>query len=167
MKPREPFRRAGRLAGALLIAAAAAVPAAAQVRPAPAPTAAAPNLPVPDERTALKMLYGIMAAVDQASRTGNYTVLRDLGTPAFQARNNPAALGAIFGGLNGQQIDLSETLMASPTWEIPPSLSAPTLLRMRGTFPLRPRPISFDLLLKWDRGWWLDALAMRALPAMR
>lgn len=167
MPERRCVRRAGRLAAAILAAAAAVMPASAQVRSRPARATPAPNLPTPDERTGVKMLYGIMAAIDQASRTGNYTVLRDLGTPAFQANNNPASLGAVFAGLSGQQIDLSETLMASPIWEIPPSLTAPTVLRMRGTFPLRPRPISFDLLFKWDRGWRLDALAVRALPAAR
>jgi hypothetical protein len=167
VKPGEHFRRAGRLAGALLIAAAAAVPAAAQVRPAPARAAAAPNLPVPDERTALKMLYGIMAAVDQANRTGNYSVLRDLGTPAFQANNDQTALAAAFAGLRRQKADISETLMATPVWEISPRPISPTGLRMRGAFPLRPQAIGFDLLFAWDRGWRLDSIAMRAVPAVR
>jgi hypothetical protein len=153
-----------KLAGALLIAATPALPAAAQVRPAPVRAAPVPNLPVPDPRTALKMLYGIMAAVDQANRTGNYSVLRDLGTPAFQANNNQAALTAIFAGLRRQQTDISETLMATPVWEIPPRLTSPTVLRMRGTFALRPQPIAFDLLFAWDRGWRLDGVAVRAMP---
>jgi hypothetical protein len=167
VKPGEFGRRAGRLAGALLIAAAAAVPAAAQVRPAPARTAGAPNLPVPDQRTALKMLYGIMAAVDQANRTGNYSVLRDLGTPAFQARNDQAALAAIFARLRRQQADISETLMATPVWEISPRLTSPTVLRMRGAFPLRPQSVAFDLLFTWDRGWRLDGVAVQAVEPVR
>jgi hypothetical protein len=160
---------AGRLTLALLIAAMPAAPASAQVRPrsAPARTVPVPNLPVPDQRTALKMLYGIMAAVDQANRTGNYSVLRDLGTPAFQANNNPAALAAIFAGLRGQQIDISDTLMMSPVWEISPRMTSPTVLRMRGTFALRPQPIAFDLLFAWDRGWRLEGVAVQAMPAAR
>ncbi|MGZ8306040.1 MAG: hypothetical protein ACXWU6_05520 [Allosphingosinicella sp.] len=164
---RRAGRIAGRLAGALLIAAMPAVPASAQVRSAPARAAPAPDLPVPDQRPALKMLYGIMAAVDQAGRTGNYTVLRDLGTPAFQANNNPGALAAIFAGLSGPQIDISDTLMVSPVWEISPRLTSPTILRMRGAFPLRPQPIAFDLLFAWNRGWRLDGVAVRAMPAVR
>jgi hypothetical protein len=162
-------RLAGRLAAALLIAGAGAGPAAAQVRSSPArpAPAAGPNLPVPDQRTALKMLYGIMAAVDQANRTGNYSVLRDLGTPAFQANNDQAALAAIFAGLRRQQADISEALMATPVWEISPRLTSPTVLRMRGTFPLRPQPVAFDLLFAWDRGWRLDGVAVRAEQPVR
>jgi hypothetical protein len=160
-------RLAGQLAAALLIAAVQTGPAPAQVRPAQPRAAAAPNLPVPDQRTALKMLYGIMAAVDQANRTGNYTVLRDLGTPGFQSSNNSAALSAIFAGLRDPQIDIAETLMATPIWEISPRLTAPTVMRMRGTFPLRPRPIAFDLLFAWDHGWRLEGVAVQAMPAAR
>jgi hypothetical protein len=36
---------------------------------------------------------------------------------------------------------------------------------MRGTFPLRPQPIAFDLLFAWDRGWRLDGIAVQAMPA--
>ena len=39
-----------------------------------------------------------LIALDQANKTGNYTVLRDLGSPAFQA-NTAARLGEIFAGL--------------------------------------------------------------------
>lgn len=167
MPERRGARRAGRLAAAILAAAAATIPAAAQVRPGSARTAPAPNLPAPDERTSLKLLYGIMAAVDQANRTGNYSVLRDLGTSAFQANNDQAALTAAFAGLRGQNADLSETLMATPVWEIPPRLTSPTVLRMRGSFPLRPLAVGFDLLFAWDRGWRLDSIAVRATPPPR
>jgi len=155
------------LAGALLIAAPLAGPASGQVRPAPArpPAAAIPNTPLPDQRTALKMLWGIMAAVDQANRTGNYSVLRDLGTPAFQATNNPANLAAIFAGLRNQQADLSDALMVSPSWEISPRMVSSTVLRMRGSFPLRPQSIAFDLLFAWDREWRLEGVAIQAIPA--
>ncbi|HST35553.1 MAG TPA: hypothetical protein VLK25_02840 [Allosphingosinicella sp.] len=162
----------GRPALALLIAMALAQPAFGQrSAQAPAgqraPAAAAPNLPVPDQRTALKMLWGIMAAVDQANRTGNYSVLRDLGTPAFQANNNPANLAGIFTGLREQQVDLSDALIVTPVWEISPRMVSPTTLRMRGSFPLRPQAIAFDLLFTWSDGWRLDGIAVQAMPTAR
>ena len=161
-------RLSGRLAWALPIATLLIEPAAAQVRPparGQSPAAAAANMPVPDQRTALKMVWGLMAAVDQANRTGNYSVLRDLGTAAFQANNNPANLAAIFAGLRGQSLDLSDALTVTPVWEIPPRMVSPTVLRMRGTFPLRPQPVAFDLLFAWDRRWRLEGIAVQALPA--
>lgn len=161
----------GRPAFALLIAMALAQPASGQP-PAQAPSgqhaaAAAPNLPVPDQRGALKMLWGIMAAVDQANRTGNYSVLRDLGTPGFQANNNPANLATIFAGLRQQQVDLSDALIVTPVWEISPRMVSPTALRMRGSFPLRPQAIGFDLVFIWADGWRLDGIAVQALPPVR
>lgn len=157
-----------RLGPALLLAVALVEPAPAQPpRPAPrqAAPAAAANVPVPDQRTALKMLWSIMAALDQANRTGNYSVLRDLGSSAFQTNNNPANLATIFARLRGQQIDLTDTLLVTPNWQVSPTMVAPTVLRMRGTFPLRPQPIAFDLLFAWDRGWRLDGVAVQAMSA--
>ena len=152
----------GRFAPAHFMAALAmAVPSQAQP---PRAAAAAPSAaPVPDQLTALKMVWGLMAAVDQANRTGNYSVLRDLGTPGFQANNNPSSLGAIFANLRERGIDLSQTLIVIPNWEIPPRMVNATTLRMRGAFPLRPSPILFDLLFTWDRGdWRLNGIAVQA-----
>jgi hypothetical protein len=170
---------AAQLACGLLIAAGLAQPALGQAgRPvAPAqrppaaplqrPPAAAAKVPVPDQLTSLKMVWSVMAAVDHANRTGNYSVLRDLGTPAFQANNNPANLAGIFARLREQRVDLSDTLVVTPIWEIAPQMASPTVLRMRGMFPLRPQPIAFDLLFSWDRGWRLEGIAVQAIAATR
>lgn len=159
-----------RLACALLIVAGPA-PAFGQGRrtqpPAqPAPVAPA-NVPVPDRLTSLKMLWSTMAAVDHANRTGNYSVLRDLGSAGFQANNNPANLAAIFAGLRDQNVDLADTLIVTPVWEIAPAMVRPSVLRMRGSFPLRPAAILFDLLFTWNGGWRLEGIAVQAQPAGR
>jgi hypothetical protein len=155
----------GLLASARLALAALAMvfpcqAAFAQTPPAAA-TAASPA-PVPDQLTSLKMLWSALAAVDHANRTGNYSVLRDLGSSGFQARNNPANLAAIFAGLRNENVDLSATLVVTPVWEILPTLVQPRVLRMRGTFPLRPAAIAFDLLFSWEDGWRLEGVAVQA-----
>lgn len=161
-----------------LVLAAMTQPAFAQQRPpvsktapvsVPHPAPLAPSaVPVPDQLTALRMVWGIMAAVDQANRTGNYSVLRDLGSTGFQANNNPTTLAGVFGRIRTQQIDTSAALLVSPTWEIPPRMTSATVLRMRGTFPLRPAPIAFDLLFAWERGGWrLEGVAVQPLDAAR
>lgn len=104
-----------------------------------------------------------MAAVDHANRTGNYSVLRDLGTAAFQTRNTAANLAAIFAGLRERNVDLSETLIVTPVWEIAPSMIQPRVLRLRGRFPLRPAAIAFDVLFAWDGGWRLEAIAVQSM----
>lgn len=101
-----------------------------------------------------------MAAIDQANRTGNYSVLRDLGSPSFQANNNAAALAGIFATLRQPQVDLSDTFVVSPTFEFPPTIVQPGVLRMRGAFNLRPVGYRFDLLFEWNQGWRLHGVAV-------
>ena len=112
-----------------------------------------------------------MAAVDQANKTGNYSVLRDLGSPGFQTNNNPATLAGVFAGIRDQRVDLSDTLMVTPSYEIAPTLVEPTMLRIRGTFNMRPTGIGFDLIYQWQQGWRLHAISVvpfaNAQPARR
>jgi hypothetical protein len=136
------------LAGCL---AAAASPLAAQT-PGPAP--AAVEAGVPDSIVINKLIWSALAALDQANRTGNYSVLRDLGAPSFQANNSTATLGGIFQALRNQQIDLGYTLVVAPTLQYPPRIVQDGLLRIRGSFPLRPAPIGFDLLFQNIAGQW-------------
>ena len=169
--PRAPAR----LLVVCMITVALIQPAFAQRRPAPAPAPApaqAPPpraapvpspVPVPDQRTSLKLLWSMMAAVDQANRTGNYSVLRDLGSTGFQTNNNPATLAGVFAGLRGRNVDLADTLTVNPVWEIAPTMTRAGGLRMRGSFPLRPAAIAFDLIFAWERGEWrLDGVAVQA-----
>lgn len=145
----------GLLAPARLFCAAAAltaVSAAAQApAPPPAPAAAAGS---PDNITVDKLVWSAMAAVDQANQTGNYSVLRDLGAPSFQARNSAAALAQIFKPLRSQNIDVGYTLTVIPTLQFPAAIEQTGLLRIRGVFPLRPAAIGFDLLYQNVNGQW-------------
>lgn len=166
-----PGRIAPALSAVMVLALALPHQAQGQPRPArpaaPAPTQAPASAPVPDQLSSLKMLWSVMAAVDHANRTGNYSVLRDLGSAGFQARNNPANLAAIFAGLRDQRVDVSDSLIVTPVWEIPPNMVQPGVLRMRGSFPLRPAAIAFDLLFAWDGGWRLEGIAIQNQPFRR
>jgi hypothetical protein len=143
---------------ALIAAALLAQPALAQTQSRqPRAVAAAP---VPDELTLSKLLWSTMAAVDQANKTGNYSVLRDLGSTGFQANNNAASLAAVFAAIRTQRIDLSNTLLVAPTYEFRPAMIEPGILRMRGRFPLRPTAIGFDLIYEWQDGWRLHGVSI-------
>ncbi|XUJ36695.1 hypothetical protein ACQ5SK_19580 [Bradyrhizobium japonicum] len=54
-----------------------------------------PSLPVSLEQ-ALYLIRSTLLSLNDANRTGNYTVLRDLAAPDFQARNAAADLGLNF-----------------------------------------------------------------------
>lgn len=143
---------------ALLLAAVPAESAAQQ--PAP-PAAASPA--VPDQLSLAKLLWSTMAAIDHGNRTGNYSVLRELGSPAFQASNDVAALAAVFAPIRRERIDLADTLLFEPHYEFAPGI-VQGLLRMRGMFRMRPRGIQFDLLYQWSNGWRLHGVALQAVP---
>lgn len=135
-----------------LAAAAASVQAQGPVQPRPAAPAAAAG--VPDALTVSKLVWSSLAALDHANQTGNYSVLRDLGAPGFQEANSAATLGGIFQAIRAQQIDLGNTLVVTPVYEFPPAIVEGGLLRVRGSFPLRPAAIGFDLLFQNVAGRW-------------
>jgi len=125
--------------------------ARSQQQPAPAPQAQAA---VPDSLVVMKLIWSAMAALDHANQTGNYSVLRDLGAPSFQANNSAATLGSTFQAVRDQRLDVANALLVSPSFEIPPTIVQGGLLRARGSFPLRPTAIGFDLLFQNVAGQW-------------
>jgi len=135
-----------------------------------AATITAPT-PVPDQLALAKLLWSTMAAIDQANKTGNYSVLRDLGSPGFKAENSPTTLAGVFAEIRRQRLDLSDTLLFEPSYEFAPGI-VQGLLRIRGTFRMRPTGVEFDLLYSWQDGWTLHAVALRPVattfaPAQR
>src|SRR2546429_4997849 len=73
-----------------------------------------------DRNGVLILIRSALLALDQANKTGNYTVLRDLGSPDFQA-NSAARLAEIFAQQRRDNIDLSGVAGVHP----PPPPAAP------------------------------------------
>lgn len=122
-----------------------APPAAAQVQ------AAGPQ--IPDPEGILILIRSSLLAVTQANATGNYTVLRDLGSPAFHAANPASRLSQIFGNLRDQRLDLSPVAIVTPELTVPPAIEQ-GMLRLKGSFPTRPLSVVFDLLFQPVDGQW-------------
>ena len=57
------------------------------------------------------LIKGTVMALHQANVTGNYSVLRDLGTPVFRERFDQAALTQAFANLRVRKLDLSPMLV--------------------------------------------------------
>jgi hypothetical protein len=171
VRMRQPRKGPGRHAPARLLLPAAALvlgaaPLAAQTGPAPAPAVSAVPVPSPIELS--KLIWSTMLAIDHANRAGNYSVLRDLGAPGFQANNDAAQLAAIFATLRRQDIDLSNTLLLAPSFSAPPATPTPGVLRLQGSFGLRPTAISFDLYYQWSAGRWkLFGVSIVPVPLAR
>ncbi len=150
----------GRFAPARLLLAALVL-TAATAAPAQRPAAVANS--IPDQAGLARMVWSTMAAVDHANKTGNYNVLRSLGSADFQAVNGAPALSRIFASLREAGINLSDTLSIEPSYEFPPALEG-GMLRLRGAFRMRPQAVQFDLLYQWNQGWMLNGIAVRTVP---
>ena len=117
---------------------------------------------IPDQAGLARLVWSTLAAVDHANKTGNYNVLRGLGSPGFQASNSATALSRIFASLREQGVNLSDTLSVEPSYEL--AAIEGGMLRLRGAFRMRPQAVQFDLLFQWNQGWMLQAIAVRAVP---
>jgi hypothetical protein len=144
----------GLIVGLALFAASTGA-IAEEKRAAPAPAAPAPQqqLPVPLDQ-ALYLIRSTLLTLNDANRTGNYTVLRDLASPDFQANNTSADLSQSFADLRRRKFDLFTVALAAPQLTAPPALDGNGMLRLTGVFPTRPLQINFDLLFQNVGGQW-------------
>lgn len=124
-----------------------------------------PARPAPAEQ-ALYLVRATLTALDQANRTGNYAVLRDLASPAFQARNSAADLANGFAGLRGGRVDLSAATLVVPQLTRALVSEGGASMLLAGSYHLQPQVIDFDLRFVIAGGHWrLDAIAVGARPA--
>lgn len=128
----------------------------AQNAPRPAQPSARnsqPKLAVGLEQ-ALYLIRSTLLTLNDANRSGNYSVLHDLAAPDFQAKNSPADLAQIFADLRNRHFDLFAVALAAPRLSAPPHLESNGMLRLTGEFPTRPLQINFDLLFENVGGQW-------------
>lgn len=116
--------------------------------PAPAPKPAQI-----DRNGVLMLVRSTLLALDHANKTGNYTVLRDIGAPGFQA-NSAARLGEIFAKLRNDGLDLSGVAVIDPQLGMLPQIEANGLMHMAGFFPSVPSQVNFDLAFAPVNGQW-------------
>jgi hypothetical protein len=133
-----------------MIAAAASAGHGQSSGPVPAP---APKPAQIDRNGVLILVRSTLLALDQANKTGNYTVLRDIGAPGFQ-NNSAARLGEIFAKLRNDNLDLSGVAVIDPQLSLLPQIEANGLMHMAGFFPSVPTQVNFDLAFAPVNGQW-------------
>jgi hypothetical protein len=121
-------------------------------QPAPAASQPAPQQVGIDQ--ALYLIRSTLLTLNDANRTGNYTVLRDLASPDFQSKNSAADLSEIFTDLRRRHFDLFSVALAAPQLTVAPAVDGNGMLRLTGLFPTRPLQINFDLLFQSVGGQW-------------
>src|SRR6516164_6355559 len=62
----------------------------------------------------ITLIKSTIMAVQHANQTGNYSVLRDLGSPVFRECFDQARLTAVFANLRSRGVSLSPVLFLAP-----------------------------------------------------
>jgi hypothetical protein len=120
---------------------------------------------LPDAYKLNMLIRTTLIALNQANATGNYSVLRDLGTPQFQALNSDARLAEIFAALRSRKLDMSPLLFFDPKLIREPALQPGGLLRLTGFIPTDPQRILFDMgFERVDTQWRLSAIVIDVQP---
>jgi hypothetical protein len=144
----------------LVVCASDAAQAQGAPRPASAPSAATASPPaaqgqaLPSPESMFAMIRSSLLALGHANETGNYTVLRDLSAPGFQASNSAAKLGIIFADLRDRGIDLLPAAILTPTITAGPSLTPQGMLSLAGYIPTQPHQMNFELAYQVVNGRW-------------
>ena len=132
----------------------AAAPKTAPATSAPATSAAPqPSNNVSGEQT-VYLVRSTLTTLSDANRAGNYSVLRDLATPDFQASNTAADLGIAFLSLRRHNVDLFALAFTTPQFTAAPAVSPQGILRLTGFFPMQSSQLNFDLSYRVVNGQW-------------
>lgn len=159
---------------AVLLAIGTVLPAASQDKPKqPAATAkqesapaAASQLPVPPAEQLVLLIRLSLLTLHDAIQTGNYSVLRDRGGPAFRQANSASGLARIFTTLESQRPDLAVVAIRAPHLSEAMVIGPEQLLHVKGHFPGQPMQIDFELIYEpADGQWQLFGLSVGARPA--
>src|SRR5215472_11175546 len=115
---------------------------------------AAQLTPAVDQNQALYLVRATLLTLNDANRSGNYTVLRDLAAPDFQAKNTAADLALHFADLRNRKLDLYAVATLAPQFSPAPAVDGNRRLHLTGFFPTRPLQINFDLTFQVVNGQW-------------
>ncbi len=143
------------------VAAPRAPPAAIAVAPPAQPEAPRPLI---EGAQAIFLVRMTLMSIHDANITGNYTVLRELGSPSLQ-RKSASALAQSFKPLRLRKLDLFTAASTIPSFTAQPGLDVDHLLHLKGVFTTRPEAVAFDFAFEAVEGVWKPASLGLALQA--
>jgi len=100
------------------------------------------------------LIHNTVMALNHANLSGNYTVLRDLGSPQFRTATTSARLASIFQAHRKSKLDMSAVVLFRPQLKHPAQLTNSGHLRIVGFYPTKPLQINFDLTYQIVNGKW-------------
>jgi hypothetical protein len=145
---------------------AASPPPASQPAPAQPAAQASPKPANVNPTAVLILIRSVLIALDQANKTGNYSVLRDIGSPDFQRNNSAARLAEIFANQRNNNFDLSNVAVLDPQMTLPPQIDPNGMLHFAGFYPAPSGQLKFEFLLQpLDNRWVVFGLAVNFAQA--
>jgi hypothetical protein len=140
-------------------------PAGAQAADAPK-KAEAPEVVLPSAETVVILIRTTLLSLNDAMRTGNFTVLRDVASPSFREANTAGRLYQIFADVAAKNIDLAAVAILGPQLQQAPSIDQNRRLHIGGYFPGTPVQVNFDLIFEPVNGQWrLFGLSVVPVPS--
>src|SRR5215469_9104144 len=112
--------------------------AAAQPKPGDVKKPEAPEVVLPGAESVVILIRTTLLSLNDAMRTGNYTVLRDLASPSFREANSAGRLYQIFSDLTAKHIDLTMVAILGPQLSQMPSIDQNKRLHISGYFAGNP-----------------------------
>jgi hypothetical protein len=139
---------------------------AAQPKPDTPKKPEAPEVVLPSAETVVILIRTTLLSLNDAMRTGNYTVLRDVASPSFREANTAGRLYQIFSDLTAKNIDLAAVAILGPQLQQAPSIDQNKRLHISGYFPGNPVQLNFDLIFEPVNGQWrLFGLSVVPVPS--
>lgn len=114
---------------------------------------------------ALYLVRSTLLSLDDANQTGNYAVLRLLGSKSFQTANSAEDLARVFGTQRAAGLDLSVAALQSPRFAKAPHVGSDRLLRLAGSYDNSSGLLQFALAFAAEGGVWrLEAIHVAQAP---
>ncbi len=124
-----------------------------------------PAITTENDKTFLRSLItSSLIALNQANSTNNYSVLRELSSPTFQANNSNEDLQEIFAEIRNSNLDFSAIVNYEPVFEAEPVLDSQNNLLVKGYFPAALK-IEFDFVYQLiDGNFVIDVFSVSIAP---
>lgn len=97
----------------------------------------------------------MLLRIDDALRSGNYSVLRDLAAPSLHDTVTPADLAILLAPLRDRRLELTAASVLDPVFTEAIVVSDGAKMRLMGYLPTAPQRISFEFVLHASGGMWL------------
>ena len=118
------------------------------------PAGAKPRSDVPNAASIVLLVRTTLLTLNNALQSGNFTVLREVSSPAFRKANSEAQLAHSFKPFRDNKVNLISVAVSMPKFFEKPVIDDRKILHLKGYFPGQPRQIHFNLAFKIVQGRW-------------